>query len=150
MNKICDFLGLEYFPEVLDFYQKKDKMIELYTEEDLDKYHSSLYNPIKTDKTGLWETKLTKNQIKMADFVVGKYASLVGYQRKFAKFDFLIFILTLPFVTFGFVSYKISQLIYILPFPLKKHIIKYAPLLPRLRKLFKWYETKPDKKLKDQ
>lgn len=137
VKKICDFLGLKYSADVLNFYQKKDKMIELYTEEDIDKYHSSLYKPIKSDKTGIWETQLTKNQIKMADSVVGKYAEIMGYQRRYTKTDIPTFLVTLPFVIFGYVSYKVSQIIYVLPFPIKKHIIKLAPILPKLRKLFK-------------
>ena len=148
VKKICDFLGLQYSAEVLNFYQKKDKMIELYTEEDIDKYHSSLYKPIKSDKTGIWETQLTKNQIKMADTVVGKYADIMGYQRRYSKTNFFMMLLTLPFVTFGYLSYKVSEIIYILPFPVKKHIIKLAPILPKLRRLFKWYQTVPNKNIK--
>jgi hypothetical protein len=138
MQKICDFLELPYSADVLNFYQKKDKMIELYTEEDLDKYHSSLYNPIKSDKTGIWEKQLTKNQIRIADTVTGKYAEIMGYQRRYRKTNILTWLLTLPFLTFGYFSYKASEIIYILPFPVKKHIIKLAPILPKLRKLFKW------------
>jgi hypothetical protein len=137
MQKICDFLGLPYSADILNFHQKKDKMIELYTEEDLDKYHSSLYKPIKSDKTGIWEKQLTKHQIKMADSVVGKYAEALGYQRRYHKTSILTWLLTLPFLTFGYFSYKASEIIYILPFPIKKHIIKLAPILPKLRKLFK-------------
>lgn len=148
VKEICDFLGLTYTAEVLNFYQQKDKMIELYTEEDIDKYHSSLYKPIKSDKTGIWETQLTKKQIKMADSVVGKYAEIMGYQRRYSKTNFLTFLSILPFVTFGYISYKLSEIIYILPFPIKKHIIKLAPILPKLRKLFKWYQPEPNKQLK--
>jgi hypothetical protein len=137
VKKICDFLGLKYASEVLDFYQKKDRMIELYTKEDIDKYHSSLYKPIKSDKTGLWETQLTKKQIKITDSVVGKYAGIMGYQRRYTKTDFLTFFSTLPYIIFGFISYEVSRIIYVLPFPIKKHIIKFAPILPKLRKLFK-------------
>jgi len=137
VKKICDFLGLEYTADVLNFYQQKNKMIELYTEEDLDKYHSSLFKPIKSDKMGIWETQLTNNQIRMADSVVGKYAEITGYQRRYSKIDFLTIMRTLPFIVFGYVSYKLSEIIYVLPFPIKKHIIKLAPILPKLSKFFK-------------
>ena len=136
LKKICGFLGIEYYPEVLDFYTQKEKMVELYTEEGLDKYHKSLYNPIKSDKKGIWETQLSQKQIKMADMVAGKYADLMGYQRKYARGSLVTFISVLPFILFGFISYKMSLLIHILPFPLKKRIIKMAPVLPKIVKLF--------------
>lgn len=136
-TKICDFLCIAYSPEVLNFYKQKEKVIELYSEADIEKYHSSLYKPIKTDKTGIWETQLTKNQIKIADAVVGKYAGYMGYKRRYVKTDIITFMSIVPFVIFGYLSYKMSLITYVLPFPIKKHIVKVAPILPKLRKLFK-------------
>jgi len=95
VKKICDFLGLVYSSSMLEYYKIKDKVLAVYAEEDVMKYHSNLFHPISADFVDKWKEKLTPKQIEMADFIVGKAGEQAGYEKQFNstywKLKFYIF-----------------------------------------------------------
>lgn len=113
LNKLCTFLNIEYYPELLEFYKIKDKAIEKHGEGVL-KVHYSLFNPISDEFSYKWQTKLDANKIKYLDMSVGKIANEAGYERlyeqEFTKLKTSIF----KFHTFLFLFYA--------------HILDYVPL----------------------
>lgn len=96
MIAICNFLGINYHSSMLEYYKIKDKVLAVYPEEDVLKYHSNLFQPISADFVGKWKHKLTKKQIELADSVVGNAGLDAGYERtlKHDKLKYKIF--TLP------------------------------------------------------
>lgn len=95
VTAICNFLGITYHSSMLEYYKVKDKVLAVYPEEDVLKYHSNLFHPISADFVEKWKHKLTKKQIELADSVVGKAGLEAGYERllKRDKFKYKIYVL---------------------------------------------------------
>jgi len=82
VKDICDFLGIIYHSSMLEYYKIKEKVLSVYPEDLVMKYHSSLFQPISVDFIGKWKQKLSPQQIEMADAIVGKAANEAGYERQ--------------------------------------------------------------------
>lgn len=85
-NAICEFIGIPYYSEVLDFHKHKEEA-EFYPEEIMKRYQKSLFNPIDPNKVYGWKSKMTKKQIRLADTIVGSVAELAGYERQYKTPD---------------------------------------------------------------
>lgn len=85
MTTLCSFLGITFHKSMLEYYKIKDKVLEKYTEEDVMKYHSSLFQPINADFVGKWKHKLTTKQIELADSIVGQTGIEAGYEQQLIK-----------------------------------------------------------------
>jgi hypothetical protein len=86
---VCRFLGIDYDPSVMSFYEKKSDVEKAYAgSDDLQQVHQSLFNPISTVRMNLWQTEMSDHDIRIADLVAGKLAEKAGYKRKFPKFNF--------------------------------------------------------------
>ena len=95
VKAICSFLGITYHASMLEYYKIKDKVLSVYPEELVMKYHSSLFLPISADFVDKWKEKLTPKQIEMADAIVGKAADEAGYKRSYftSKWKFFWYLL---------------------------------------------------------
>lgn len=124
-RRLCDFLGIEFDPSVLAFYEKKDEAQALYSgNQDLTKIHKSLFNPISTEKVNKWQTDMTPRQIKIADLVMGSTAEKAGYQRVNKKFKPLLYLWILPALIYASIMYKLIMLGDHLPYKMRNSLNK--------------------------
>ena len=104
MKALCDFLCITYDSSILEFYKIKDKLLQKYTIEEIEKVHKSLFNPITNVKVDGWKSKMKTIQVKQADLIAGKFAELNGYKREYTTFNLLIYISVLPGIVYGWLS----------------------------------------------
>ena len=116
MRQLCKFLGIPYEPSVFEFYKKQQNAFANHPGHEVEKYHQSLSNPITTQKTGVWKTKLKEKDVKMADAVVGKYAEISGYSRKYYKDLGLLVLKGSAGFIYGRLSYLFADFLDYLPF----------------------------------
>jgi hypothetical protein len=110
-NKICEFLGLDFDPHVLEFYEKKEEVEKLYADsKEIAVVHKSLFKPISTDRMNLWKTEMTERQVKVADLVAGKTAEKAGYERKYASFNLWLYLWILPTLLYASLMYRLLLL----------------------------------------
>ena len=101
MTSICKFLNIEFHDSMLRYYEIKDKVLATYSEEDVMKYHSSLFHPISSDYVDKWKKKLTLNEIHLADSIVGQAGIDAGYERVLKKDKFSYKITILPDIIYS-------------------------------------------------
>jgi hypothetical protein len=128
LMKICDFLDIQYVPEVFDFYKKKNEAEEKYPTDILKKHHQSLFNPVNTSRIGRWEKSLTARQVRIADLVAGKWAGKAGYRRKYAGFNLWTAILALPGICYAKFLYMMTWCVDKMPYKLREKILSKGPL----------------------
>jgi hypothetical protein len=75
VQKMCEFLGEEYTPEMLDFY--KDKIPYKTDQQNL----QNLARPIITDNTEKWRTKMTDRELRICEAITGSTLDKYGYQK---------------------------------------------------------------------
>lgn len=127
-KKICDFLGVDYVPEVFDFYKMKDKAEEKYPKDILQKHHQSLFNPINTSRIGLWRKSMTPRQVRIADLVAGKYAEKAGYEKRYKGFNPWIALQAVPGVCWARFIYFMTIIIDKFPYRLREKLLSKGPL----------------------
>lgn len=127
-RKICEFLGIDYLPEVFDFYKMKEKADEMYPGDILQKHHKSLFNPINTSRLGLWKKSMSRRQIRIADQVAGSYAEKAGYERAFTGFSPIIALQALPGVMYARFLYFMTVIIDKFPYRLREKLLSKGPL----------------------
>lgn len=120
LKEICNFLNLKYYPEVFDFYKAKSNVFNIYKDPELKRIHENLMNPVNTSRIGLWKTKLSEKDIKISDLVVGRYAKIWDYEKKYKKFNILLYLWVLPILTYGVLIYKVMILSKYFPYKLNK------------------------------
>lgn len=119
-RELCDFLGLEYDPSVFDYYKRADDTLKTYGSQTWERFHENLLKPVNTESINTWPSKLTSQQVRLADQIAGKYADKLGYERKYRDFNFLLWLKSLPMslyntillqiMIFGtYLPYKLSQ-----------------------------------------
>ena len=136
LEQLCDFLGVEFAEQMLEFHSK-DAGKDFLPEAAMNKYHSSLFNPLTTSKVKTWETKLNKKEIIIADMVVGSSAELAGYKRKYDQYGIGLRISALPILMYGILWNTIRQLINMLPFRIKMVMKNKGHVLPGIYKMMK-------------
>jgi len=136
MKKICGHLNIGFESAMLEFF-KKEAGSGFLPEEAMNKYHSSLFNPLSTSKVNAWESKLSNQEVKIADMMVGKSAELAGYKRKFERFGFGLRISVFPVVLYGKIWNVLRKLINALPYRIKMSIKNKSHILPRIYKRIK-------------
>jgi hypothetical protein len=122
---ICKFLGIDYDPSVMSFYQKKSAVEKAYAgSDDLSQVHQSLFNPISTVRMNLWQTEMKERDIRVADLVAGKSAEKAGYQRKFRSFDPGLYLWILPTLIYANLMYRLILLGDFLPYRMRNSLNK--------------------------
>ena len=127
-GKLCEFLDIPYVAEVFDFYKKKEEAERKYPADILEKHHKSLFNPVNTSRIGRWERSLSPRQVRIADQVAGKYASLAGYERKHRGFNAWIGLLALPGVCYGRLIYLMTSIVDRFPYRIREKLLSRGPL----------------------
>jgi hypothetical protein len=139
-RKICSFLGIEYYPFLLDFYNNKDDVIKTFPVAALEKYHLSLFHPVNESRKELWKEKLTSRQIKIVEAVCGKYAQQFGYETINKGSLSLYYFLVVPGILYGQLYMVWGIILDSLPFSLRMWIIRV------MGKIFKPWWTRYEKK----
>lgn len=127
-SMLCNFLGIPANNKVFDFYKKAGKIKNIYPEEQINKYHSSLLKPISRNKIGLWKKELSQRKVQIADFVAGKYAAKGGYEKAYRKSGPRVKIIAAPGVLAAKTLYLLTNIINLFPYKLRKLILSEGPL----------------------
>lgn len=101
VRSLCTFLGIEYDPEVFDFYRKKDEVSEQYGNTIWQQFHENLLKPVNTGRMNTWQDKLSDREVRMADQIAGKYAGRLEYQRKFRGLGIGIWLRSAPMLVYN-------------------------------------------------
>jgi hypothetical protein len=124
-EEICHFLGIEYDPSVMSFYRKKTEVEKAYAGSDnLSQVHQSLFNPISTARMNLWQTEMSRRDIRIADLVAGKTAEKAGYQRKFPSFNLGLYLWILPTLIYAAIMYRLILIGDYLPYRMRNSLNK--------------------------
>lgn len=130
-REMCDFLSIPYNDTVFDFYKKQDEAMKKFNIEKMMKYHKSLFSPINTSKVDLWKTQLPERDIRIAEFVAGKWTKIYGYERRFKRPGFVAMLYSLPWLIYGRALYVVRDIIDLFPFDLKIAVKNRGPVLAR-------------------
>ena len=107
-KEICGFLSIDYDPSVMSFYQKKSEVEKAYAgSEEIRQVHQSLFNPISTVRMNLWQTEMSRRDIRVADLVAGKSADKAGYKRKYTSFNLGLYLWILPTLIYAALMYRL-------------------------------------------
>lgn len=80
LKTICSFLSIDFHKSMESFHRKEEGVRQTYDENELMRRQSRLFQPITPEYSGKWKGRLTSSQVQQADFVVGKYARIAGYE----------------------------------------------------------------------
>lgn len=121
------FLNCEYRAEVLDFHKHHNKLKQIYGEEGFTRFFGSLMQPISDDKVDQWKSEMKENEIRIADFIAGRYADKAGYIRKYNRSTINLWFYMLPRLVV-IKSYNFYESILAkLSIPMQKRIKKIIP-----------------------
>ncbi|HEX7413507.1 MAG TPA: sulfotransferase [Bacteroidia bacterium] len=84
-KEICAFVGIPFYPEMLNTHTKVNEVYDKTTEEGIIKQaiikvHANLLNPINTRQIDKWKQQLSQDEIALADYICGRYAQQYKYQ----------------------------------------------------------------------
>jgi hypothetical protein len=113
---LCSFLGIPEDSSIFNFHTKKKELESGFPPEIINRYFSSLMQPIDDSKVGVYKQKLTEKQIRIADLVAGKVAERAGYQRTSIKSSILDYLWVTPAIVYTKGLYVIGKMVRILPF----------------------------------
>jgi hypothetical protein len=123
---ICKFLGVNFHPGMLRFYEKK---YDYSTISDLEKStsyeHSSLFRPITNEKLYTWKTEMSEKDIRKADTVLGKYAEFFSYERKYRQINLLTYLKCFPGIIYGRSYFIFNSIIRSMPYKIRLHIYSF-------------------------
>jgi hypothetical protein len=128
MKALCEFLGIPYHAEMLDFYKKEDEVFKVYPKEFITRYHANLVKQVNKSRSGIWKEKLTPKEIRMVDFAVGKIAEEAGYQREYKGSSLGIMLRALPGITLAHVLAILTRIVDQLPYRLRMNVLNRWPL----------------------
>jgi len=145
MREICDFLGIGFNPEMIDYHAKLDEMRKIYPQDLINRHHKSLFQPINTDKIYAWKKLLTEKQIRVCDTVVGPFAEKMGYERKYKR-RFFMYLYCLPGMLYGRALYFFMGIIHKLPLKIRMKVVNgLAVIFKHDWKMFQKSETSINK-----
>jgi len=82
IKNLCDFLGLFYNDNMLNYHQKISEIKSKLNIVELDSIHKNLVNPVNTANVKKWENILTKKEEELLDFICGDYGKKYNYLPK--------------------------------------------------------------------
>ena len=127
-SKLCGFLGIDYTDSVFDFHEKKDDILKQYPSGYIKTYHTSLMQKVNTSKIGVWKNQLTDKQVKIMDVTAGQIAEESGYQRKYKKFNLLIWGQSIPGRAYAALLSLATKIVDSFPYKIRMAILIKGPL----------------------
>ena len=129
LSQLCRFLGLAYRSEVLNFHEKKDDVFKAYPKEFITRYHANLLNEVNKSRSGVWKTKLSKKEIRLADLAVGKVAEEAGYQREYKGFNLWLYMQALPGIILAHTLATLTIIVDKFPYRVRMIILNQGPIV---------------------
>lgn len=140
MQKICDFLNIEFNPNMLDYYITINNNIEDNASLKFQKTHSNILQPVNTNNVELWKTKLHKKDLILSEFIVGSYGKVYGYDLTVKKkFKLNLFLESMYGNINNWLINFIIKTYYHSPFILKKISASISKKMNDLFKLENYY-----------
>jgi hypothetical protein len=136
--EMCRFLGISFDPDLLKFYDNKDKIVEKDRLKSNQIFHQNLFNPVSSANVGKWRKNMKRRDILRADFIVGSVAEKSGYYREFKKRSVRGFFSVIPGYAYIYSYYILFNLIGFVPVRYRKKIKR------RVRNIFPLGKNFPD------
>ncbi len=125
LTEICTFLNIPYSLNMLNYHSKEKEVLHIYPQELINRYHKSLFEPISPKKVDQWKIKMKDSDIRKADLIVGKYAEIMGYKRKYSNSNPILYFLCLPGIIYGRLYYLIFDITnFVLPVKAREYFFK--------------------------
>lgn len=125
VRDLCQFIGIDFRPCMMDFYNKKDEYRQFSDlEQATRKEHRSLFHPISTAGVSQWKQNMSPWQILIADAVVGNTAELFGYTRVYKRGLFFIQVLYAPLIFYGWALFPVRRFVQFLPLHVKMGLFR--------------------------
>ena len=141
---VCRFLGIDYDPSVMSFYEKKSEVEKVYTVSDeLRQVHQSLFNPISTVRMNLWQTDMKPRDIRIADLVAGRSAEKAGYIRKYPAFHLGLYLWIFPTLVYAWIMYRLILLGDYLPYRMRNSLNEALGIFLKVYWKFNKRKVKP-------
>ncbi len=115
-GRLCSFLGIPEDASIFSFHTRKAELENAFPPEIIQRYFSSLMQPIDERKVGVYKQKLSPGQIRIADLVAGKLAGEAGYQRVYTRFSVLDYVWVAPAILYTEGLYVIGKMVKVLPY----------------------------------
>ncbi len=112
LKEVCNFLKIDFHKDMLEYHSVINKDKKILSGDKLETLHPGLLQPINKDKIGIWRSEMSESEIKISDFFAGKYAELLGYERKFKSFRMNYVLSNLTSVLTGWLSVYSKILFY--------------------------------------
>ncbi|MEZ5084186.1 MAG: sulfotransferase [Bacteroidales bacterium] len=96
LKRMCEFLDINYDQSVLTYHEKEEAFKKEFKMKTSNLFHGNLFKPINSDNVNKWKSEMSQKDILKADFYVGKFAELSGYERIYPKRTFNGFFSCLP------------------------------------------------------
>lgn len=132
LQKICTFLNIEFKKEMATHLQR-NLITAIYKKDHIQKFHSSLSEPINKSKKDEWKTELSKEQIKICDQIAGKYPEKYNYIREFEKFSLWFRLSHLGGIAYGYFIYPFLSLLWLMPINVVSVLIPY--MMPKRKNI---------------
>lgn len=132
-EQICSFLQIQYSADIFNYRNQKEKFKKENKYQSDEEFHGNVFKPINANQVGKWEKEMDYIDVKKADYIVGKYAELSGYGRKYVKFSLLDHIRFLPDVLITYTHLISIGMILLIPVRLRKKVVKVFPNLSKKR-----------------
>ena len=114
LQKICNFLNVNFTEQMLDFYQNKN---ELHF-----KWHDNLNSPVNNKSVGGWKKKLSEPQVQVAEKICGELGETLGYttsqdpsSQKLIWHNYGILV--------GWLVTELERLVFKIPLPLRAQVV---------------------------
>jgi hypothetical protein len=143
-RELTRFLVLPDVPSVFDFHAHRNKIISTFSAETVERFHTSLMQPVTASRTGLWKSSMTNKQIWEADLIAGKYADMLGYERQYRTWNLFLWLKTRPMVLYATLLFRLMEASLYLPYGVIRWVSGRIVMLVRLYTLFTWKKKKPD------
>ena len=121
LTQLCEFIGVEYEPEMLNFYKKEQDW-----EAD---FRKNLKNPLDPNKAYRWKKEMSQSNIQYASAITRKMATEFGYEVPEVKYAGLRRLVTVPHCLYAHWVTFLEKLIYKFPLAIT------APAIAFYRKL---------------
>ena len=112
VKDLCNFLELDYKPEVLNYQEGMDRYFK---EKGFSALHQSLHTPFDLSKIGEWERELAVHKAIRCEVLGGRFPEKIGYPPKFSvhllrRVGILLFFY--PMILFGQFRFLLNILFY--------------------------------------
>ncbi|MEA3446047.1 MAG: sulfotransferase [Bacteroidota bacterium] len=120
LQGICTFLNIPFCPEVINYHELTNELYNTKLENTIEEHHKRVFKPIDASRVDSWKNEMSKANIKIADYVVGRWAEKEGYERQFTKFPFSLKIKVFPAILYQRLFYAYRYIYHKLPAVFRK------------------------------